>query len=312
MTTTDLDVVKPQTPAQTAETISQATAIEQARAVAEVQSAIVVAQQVPRDIGRALAEMRDSCGRMALASRAFYAVPSRGNGPSVHLARELMRIWGNVDYGVRELRRDEKGSEVQVYAWDQQANVRSTRSFINPHARMTAGKAKPLVDLNDIYLSNQNIGARAVRECIFTVLPTWFVEEAQDRCRTTLENGEGKSIEQRTSDMVDAFSKLGVTVGQIEKKLGRAKGSWTASDVANMAIAYTSITRDNIPLDEIFPDDVVTAAEIKASKATAAAPAQDGLIPEAGAAESCEVCGPLGEMGHDVSLHDELKIPVPA
>lgn len=311
MTTTDVETITPQSPAQTAETLSQATAIEQARAVAEVQSAIIVAQQVPRDIERALAEMRDSCGRMALASRAFYSVPNRGNGPSVHLARELMRIWGNVDYGVRELRRDEKGSEVQVYAWDQQANVRSTRSFINPHARMTAGKPKPLVDLNDIYLSNQNIGARAVRECIFTVLPTWFVEEAQDRCRTTLENGEGKPLEQRTAEMVAAFSKVGVTVAQIEKKIGRPKGSWTAADVANMGIAYTSITRDNIPLEELFPDEAVTASEIKSSKQTKAKP--EPVEPTLDVdPEVCDICGVLGEPGHDVELHEARNVPVPA
>ena len=72
--------------------VTQTTAVEQARAVAEVQAAVTVAQAMPRDINRAVAEMRDACGRTALASRAFYSVPNRGNGPTVHLARELARI----------------------------------------------------------------------------------------------------------------------------------------------------------------------------------------------------------------------------
>ena len=153
--------------------ISQVTAVEQSRAVAEVQAAVLVAQQFPRDMNRAWAEMRDACSRLALAQRAFYAVPNRGTGPSVHLARELARIWGNLDYGVRELRRDDDAaeSEMQAFAWDQQTNVRSTRSLIVPHARMKGGKRQTLDDLGDIYLNNQNIGARAVRECMFTVLP---------------------------------------------------------------------------------------------------------------------------------------------
>ena len=101
-------------------TVTQTTAVEQARAIAEVQAAVVVAQNCPRDISRAVAEMRDACGRMALASRAFYAVPNRGNGPTVHLARELARIWGNLDYAVRELRRDDEAgvSEILASAWD--------------------------------------------------------------------------------------------------------------------------------------------------------------------------------------------------
>ena len=94
--TTDLDALaRPAAP--TLANLTQATAIEQARAVAEVQAAVTVAQAIPRDVQRAVAEMRDACGRLALAQRAFYSVPNRGNGPTVHLARELARIWGNID-----------------------------------------------------------------------------------------------------------------------------------------------------------------------------------------------------------------------
>lgn len=241
---------------------SQATAIEQARAIAEVQAAVVVAQQVPRDMGRAIAEMKDSCGRMSLAQRAFYKVPNRGNGPSVHLARELARIWGNVDYGTKELRRDEKGSEVQSFAWDQQANVRSTRTFIAPHQRMAGGQRKDLIDLNDIYLSNQNTGARAVRECIFTILPAWFTEDAQNLCRETLERGEGKPIAERIADMIRLYDALGVKVKQLEDKLGRKRSAWTAGDVAEMAIAYTSITRDGLRVEDEFPQQRLDPADL--------------------------------------------------
>ena len=64
-------------------------------------------------------------------------------GPSVHLARELARIWGNMDYGVHELSRDDaRGmSEIRAYAWDQQTNMRSSRTFQVPHARMAKGVA---------------------------------------------------------------------------------------------------------------------------------------------------------------------------
>lgn len=246
--------------------IGQATAVEQARAVAEVQSAVIVAQNVPRDVSRARGEMADACGRMALAQRAFYRVPNRGNGPSVHLARELARIWGNIQYGVHELRRDDAAgeSEVQAFAWDVQTNTRSTRTFVVPHARMKGGKRQPLVDLGDIYLSNQNVGARAVRECIFTVLPTEFTEAAQDECRRTLEHGEGKPLDERISDMVTVFADLGVKQQQIEKRLERKRGQWTAGDVASMLIVYKSIQRSETTADEEFETGGVTASEITA------------------------------------------------
>ncbi|HUX70328.1 MAG TPA: hypothetical protein VMV41_07450 [Cellulomonadaceae bacterium] len=276
--------------------IGQATAIEQARAVAEVQAAVVVAQQVPRDMARAIGEMRDSCGRMSLAKRAFYTVPNRGNGPSVHLARELARIWGNIQFGVHELRRDDDAgeSEVQAFAWDVQANTRSTRTFIAPHARMktVAGKKtrEALVDLGDIYLSNQNTGARAVRECIFTVLPTWFTEEAQDVCRSTIENGEGVPLEQRITNMIGAFATIRISVEQLETKTGRRRGQWTAGDVADLTIAYTSVTRDGLDKDEVFPPKRVTVDEIKPAARGRQAPEPAAVVedPPAGFEDEAE------------------------
>lgn len=245
--------------------VSQATAVEQARAIAEVQAAVVVAQQCPRDMRRAEAEMRDVCARMSMAGRAFYRVPNRGTGPSVHLMRELARIWGNIEYTVRELRRDdaEGVSEVLAFAWDVQTNTRSSRSFIVPHAKMVGKNRQPLLDLNDIYLSNQNVGARAVRECIASVLPTWFTEAAQDLCRHTLDKGEGEPLADRITKMVATYAKIGVTVERLESKLGSKRGQWTGADVADMAIAYTSITREGQSADEMFPAARVTAAEIK-------------------------------------------------
>src|SRR4051794_31308457 len=113
MTTTDLDRL-----AQPRPTIlhagSEATAIEQARSVAEVAAAVRVAQDNPRDVSKALEQMRQACSQRALADRAFYSVPRAGGrieGASVHLARELARCWCNLDYGIRELRRDDTAGQ---------------------------------------------------------------------------------------------------------------------------------------------------------------------------------------------------------
>ncbi|WP_205775911.1 hypothetical protein [Micromonospora tulbaghiae] len=261
---------------------TQTTAVEQARAVAEVAAAVQVAQQNPRDMGRAWEEMKAACGRSGLASRAFYSVRNRGNGPSVHLARELARIWGNVDYGVHELHRDDvRGmSEIRAYAWDQQTNVRSSRTFQVPHQRMAGGERRPLTDLQDVYLNNQNIGARAVREAIFTVLPADFVAEAQDRCRQTVERGGGKPLVDRIAEMAAGFKgSFGVTVQQIETRLGRKKGQWTAADVAELGVVFQSLRRGETSVDEEFPVQV-TGDEIAAQAAARpAAPAEPTVPP---------------------------------
>lgn len=259
---------------------SQATLVEQQRAIAEVQAAVVVAQQCPRDLARAEAEMREACGRTALAERAFFRVTNRGQGPSVHLARELARVWGNVQYGVKETRRDDAAgvSEVLAFAWDVQTNTRSDRSFVVPHQRMKDGKRVPLIDLTDVYLNNQNIGARAVRECIFTVLPTYFVEMAESLCRDTLRDGDGKPLAERVNEMVAwAGANFGVKVGQLEERLGKRRGQWDAGDVAQMRVTFLSIQRGETTVDEEFQ-----LSQTRASSATFAPHSQSDATTEAG------------------------------
>jgi hypothetical protein len=249
--------------------IGQQTAVEQSRAIAEVQAAVVVAQQIPRNIQRAVAEMQESCGRLAMAEQAFYQVPNRGTGASVHLMRELARIWGNVQHGTHELSRDDiRGeSEVQAFAWDVQTNTRTSRTFVVPHEKMKGKVREQLTNLGDIQNNNNNVGARAVRECISNVLPRWFTEDAQNRCHQTLEHGEGEPLDARITKMLGGFKGIGITQTQIETKLDKKRGQWDAGDVAQMGIAYTSITRDGFDKDEMFPpiSGGVTAEAIKAA-----------------------------------------------
>jgi hypothetical protein len=273
---------------------SQATVVEQSRAVAEVAAAVQVAQTFPRDVDRALADMRDTCGRLPVASRAAYSLPRAGGrveGLSVHLMRELARIWGNVDYGVRELRRDDAAgeSEMQAWAWDQQTNTRTTRSFIQPHQRMVGKGAdkrrEALLDLNEIYLSNQNVGARAVRECIASVIPDWVIAEAEQICRRTVEHGEGKSPEERSREAVTAFGAHGVTRAQLEDFLGAKFGKWSPAQLAELTRVYTSIAQDGIAPAEFFPERTVevtpepaAAGRRAAAKRKAAEPQQPATV----------------------------------
>lgn len=261
---------------------SQATIVEQTRAAAEVAAAIRVAQDNPRSEAAARAAMLETCSRAAVANRAFYEVPNRGAGPSIHLARELARIWGNIDYGVRELSRDDDAgtSEMQVWAWDQQTNARSTRSFIAPHVRMKQGKRERLTDIGDIYLSNQNVGARAVRECIFAVLPGWYVAEADARCKQTIREGDGTPLVERIRKSVETFAdEFGVTPAQLERFIGSPVGKWGANEFARVARVYSSITVDGIGAEQYFTDEPVDLTAL-ASAVDPADPVRDEAHPD--------------------------------
>lgn len=261
------DIERHTPPAPAPARVGQATAVEQSRAAAEVQAAVIVAQQCPRDEQAALSAMRDSCKQMRLAERAFYRFPRGGttvSGPTVHLARELARVWGNVQYGIAELSRDDEHgqSEMQAWAWDLQTNTRSSQVFIVPHVRDKRGSTERLTDMRDIYESNTNAGARRLRQAIWSILPPWLVEEAEEICTATLKDGGGVPLAKRISSAVDKFASRGVSAAKLEQRIGRARAEWTEHDVVQLGVIWKSLDRGEITVEDEFPQERVTAAEL--------------------------------------------------
>ena len=248
--------------------LGQATAVEQSRAIAQVQAAVVMARQFPRSQQAAIDQMRDACGRIELARRAFYKFPRGGEtvtGATVYLARELARIWGNIDYGLNELARDDTHgqSEMQAYAWDLETNTRSTRTFVVEHARDTkrVGRQK-LTELRDIAENNNNFGARNTREMIFAVLPQWFTDIAEATCRKTMDEGGGEPLPVRIDKAIHSFGRARITREQLEERVGRPVDEWAHTDVTDLEILFTSLARREISRDEAFPAPVVAAEDL--------------------------------------------------
>lgn len=241
---------------------SQATGIEQSRAIAEVQAAVAVAQRFPRNEGQALNAVIEACGQRALAERAFYSFPRGGesvNGPSIALAVELARCWGNIDYGIMELERDDVAghTEMLAFAWDLQTNTKSRQTFIVPHSRDTRSGRKMLTDMRDIYENNANNGARRLRECIFRVMPVYIREAAERECRKVLEKGEGNMpMPERISRAIRSFADIGVSLERLELRQGKST-AWTPVDLANLHILHTSIRNGETTIDEAFPKEGV-------------------------------------------------------
>ena len=250
--------------------LSQATAVEQSRAVAEVQAAVVVAQNRPRDKTASLSEMREVCAMEGFAERAFFSFSRGGSavkGETVHLARELARCWGNINSGLVELSRDDISgkSEMMAFAWDLQTNARQQTTFIVPHSRDTKAGKKAITDDRDVYENNANMGARRLREMIFAVLPVWFRDEAADRCRHTLQHGGGKPMAQRIADCVSVWASIGVSRDQLERHSGRKIDDLTPEDLASMHILYRSIKAGEITRDEAFPREAETSKPLPAN-----------------------------------------------
>lgn len=197
-----------------------AVAIEQERAVAEAQGKLVLAKKFPRDLTGAHAELMEACKSPAFAAQAFYSVPNRGSGPSIRFAEEVARVYGNFQYGHRELSRSEGKSEVEVFAWDMQNNNHSTRQITVMHVTDTRNGPKKLTDQADIDNKIANVASKQIRGRILALMPKWLVADAIEECKKTLAGTNEEPLSVRVRRMTQAFTKFGVTSAHLERYLG--------------------------------------------------------------------------------------------
>lgn len=262
-----------------------AVAIESERAVAEAQGRLLIAKRFPRDEAQAFARVMEACSRLSLAEVAHYRFPRGGQnveGPSIRLAEELARCWGNIAYGLRELSRREGESEMEAYAWDQQTNVLSTQTFTVRHLRDKRGGPEKLNDERDIYEVTANMGSRRLRARILAVLPPDMVDAAVDACKQTMRDGGGKPMADRIREMVLGFSRLGVSAAMLAEKLAKPLDSATPDDLASLRGVFVAIRDGVTSINEQFagpgaaaPGDRLAALEAalpEAAEAKAAKP----------------------------------------
>ena len=248
--------------------INQGTvAVEASRAVAEAQGKLIIAKKFPRDEVAAFNKVAEACQRKGIAEKAFFSYNRGGgivSGVTIRFAEELARIWGNIDYGIKELSQEVGKSEMQAYAWDMETNTISVQNFTNPHIREVKGTSKALTSQRDIYESNANMGARRLRSRILAILPNDLVEMAIAECKKTLAGNNDVPLIDRVKNMVVAFAKLGVTQEQIETRLKRKIDTITVDDLTDYIGIYNAIKHGESKAAEWFE------AEKEASDLTAA------------------------------------------
>lgn len=221
-----------------------AVAIEQERAIAEAQGKLVIAKRFQRNQADAYQRVMEACSRPGLAEEAMYAFSRGGSsvtGPSIRLAEELARCWGNIDYGLRELSRRLGESEMEAYAWDLETNTMTSQKFTVRHVRDTRAGRQDLTDERDIYEIGANMGARRLRARILAILPPDLVDAAVAKCRATLEGKSDVPMADRIRALVDAFAGLGVRAELIERRLGKKLDEMLPEELADLRVIYKSI-----------------------------------------------------------------------
>ncbi|QDV34936.1 hypothetical protein [Tautonia plasticadhaerens] len=218
------------------------------RTLAEVQVAVMMARQFPRDKIEAREKLVLDCSREGLASVATYSYARGGTeitGPSIRLAEAAKNAWGNLQSGWRELSRSKGAdgvgqSEVEAFAWDAENNTRESVTFIVRHWRDTKGGGYPLKEERDIKELLANQAKRVERGCILNSIDGDMIEAALAQCNVTLTT-KVTATPERIASMVAMFNELGVTKGQIEKRIQRRVDAINPPLIISLTKIYNSL-----------------------------------------------------------------------
>jgi hypothetical protein len=259
---------------------SHASEQDSARAIAEVQAAMVIAKRFPRDEKAAMDRIINACSRAGLAECALYSYARGGTditGPSIRLAESLAQNWGNIQFGIREIDQRDGESTVEAFAWDLETNTRQIKVFRVPHIRHTKTGTKRLEDPRDIYEMVANNGARRLRACILGVIPGDVIDAAVQQCEVTT-MAKADTSPAAMAKLLDAFAPFGVSRAQIEKRIQRRMDAIQPAQVLSLRKVYASL-KDGMSKPSDWFEEFPAADGAPKAKGTA------GLMQKIGSAE---------------------------
>lgn len=235
--------------------VNAGTKIQESKGIAQIQAAMLIAKQFPRNENQCYINIIESCKRPSLADQAVYAYPRGGKmvtGASIRLAEVLAQKYGNIHIEISIVSQDNDKTEAMATAIDMESNYVVSQGFTVQHQRTTKQGVKKLTDERDIREMVSNIGSRILRGCILRVIPGDITEEALKQCERTQATSD-VPIKEQVRNMVKAFDELGVKVEHLEKRLGHNLDATIPAEIVTLKSVYKSI-KDGMASREDFFD----------------------------------------------------------
>lgn len=187
----------------------------------------------------------------------FYRFPVKNNrtgstdyieGPSIKLANDVARIFGNCAIEIREL---DVGDAFVFYArfTDIETGFSMERAY-RQRKSQTSMKTRDVDRSLDIVYS---IGqSKAIRNVICNALQV-YADYAFEEARNSLVEKIGKDLPGWRERTVKGLAKLSVSIERVERVVGRPAKEWLAPDIAQVIAMARSITDGMATVDEVFP-----------------------------------------------------------
>lgn len=234
-----------------------------AREEGEIKAAIFLARANPRSESQAYTNLMRACERPGFAAKGLYRFP-RGQtevtGPTVGLAREMARLWGNIRYGCRVVASTDDEVHIKGYALDLETNsyVEAEDRFKKLIQRKQKGGGSTWIkpDERDLRELVNRRAAFLVRNCLLSLIPPDVKEDAEATIKKTMvaaAHGEVQNDRQGTiKKLLLTFDSIGISAAMLEDYLNHPMQAITPEEVADLRQVYVSIKDGQSQRGEYF------------------------------------------------------------
>jgi hypothetical protein len=239
-----------------AESVERPPAVLSSAAAPEAFDRVHGAQPVAvhRDLGRIMERLRVLAA--AAGSDWYYRYPVRNRkenrtdwieGPSIKLANDLSREYGNCDI---DCRAQDLGDQWLLHARfvDLESGYSLTRPF---QARKTTSRIGGDDDGRRADSAFSIAVSKAIRNVVCNALQT-FADFAFEEAKNALVERIGKDLAKYREETIKRVSAR-VDLKRVEAVVGRAAKDWLAPDVARVIAMMKAVTDGMSSLDETFP-----------------------------------------------------------
>jgi hypothetical protein len=191
-------------------------------------------------------------------------------GPSIKLANDVARIFGN---NINEVREIDVGDAWVFYArfTDIETGFSMERAY---RQRKSQGSLKTKDADRQLDIAYQIGQSKAIRNCIVNALQI-YADFAFEQARDSLVEKIGKELPRWRERTVQGLAKMPVELARVERAIGRASRDWLAPNVAQVIAMMKSVADGMATVDEVFPPIEAPAPEVEAERTAADMAAAD-------------------------------------
>lgn len=170
------------------------------------------------------------------------------SGPSIKLANDLARTFGNVEV---DCRAQDAGDSWLFHARfiDLETGFSLTRPF---QQRKSGGRIGGADDERRLDIAFQIGASKAIRNVVVNALQT-FADFAFEEAKEALVDKIGKDIEKWRRRTIDRLGERQVELGRVEAVVGRVAKDWLAPDIARVIAMMKAVSDGMATIDETFP-----------------------------------------------------------